>query len=87
MTLMWLYGFPWLYDFSVVIRFCCVVIPFFRKVILLRGYITLTWLYRPFGWLYGNVPQRAATHRNVRIRVWKCIPPKQQLTYLCVVFV
>jgi len=48
MTLMCLYGFPWLYDFSVVIRFFCVVIQFFRVVIsffvviqLTRGYVLL----------------------------------------------
>ena len=58
-----------------------------RGYMLFRGYITFAWLYRSSGWLYGNVPQRAATHRNVRIRVCKGIPPKQQLNYLCVVFV
>jgi len=55
-----------------------------RGYMLLRGYMTLAHLYRPFGLLYGNVPQRATTHRNVQIPVCKCIPPNQQLNYLCV---
>ena len=51
MTLVWLYGFSWLYVSSTVIRFFCVVIVFQRGYIILRGYTTFAWLYASLAWL------------------------------------
>ena len=44
--------------------------------------MTFAWLCRPFGWLYGNVLRRAATHHDVRIRVCKCFPASPSLPSL-----
>ena len=48
MTLDWLYGFSWLYVFSMVIQF------FQRDYIILRGYTTFAWLYASLPWLFSS---------------------------------